>query len=87
MIRTTQGPTTIRPSLNVIQDRPTVNRQVPAQQHAPQVLLQQQYVEPEPIQLNPQDGLFTTFLKHVGWGMMEGGLELGVNFFRKRRPQ
>jgi len=50
-------------------------------------LLAQQPVEPEPIVLNPKDNLFTRFLKVGAWGAGEGFFEMGLNFFRKRRPE
>lgn len=50
-------------------------------------LLIQQPVRPEPLQLNPKDGLFKRFLKVSSWGAGEGFFEMGLNFFRKRRPE
>ena len=52
-----------------------------------QPLLIQQPVNPEPLQLNPNDGLFKRFLKVSSWGAGEGFFEMGLNFFRKRRPE
>jgi len=50
-------------------------------------LLVQQPVTPEPLKLNPQNGLFQRFWQVVAWGAGEGGLEMALNFFRKRRPE
>lgn len=50
-------------------------------------LLIQQPINPEPLQLNPKDGLFKRFLKVSSWGAGEGFFEMGLNFFRKRRPE
>jgi hypothetical protein len=52
-----------------------------------QPLLIQQPIHPEPLQLNPNDGLFKRFLKVSSWGAGEGFFEMGLNFFRRRRPE
>ena len=50
-------------------------------------LLVQQPIAPEPIKLSPTNGLFHRFCQVVAWGAGEGGLEMALNFFRKRRPE
>lgn len=50
-------------------------------------LLVQQPVQPQPIELDPNDGLFKRFLKVGAWGAGEGFFEMALNFFRKRRPE
>lgn len=50
-------------------------------------LLVQQPIHPEPLKLNPNDGLFRRFLKVSSWGAGEGFFEMALNFFRKRRPE
>lgn len=50
-------------------------------------LLVQRPADPQPLQLNPKDNLFTRFLKVGSWGAGEGFFEMGLNFFRKRRPE
>jgi hypothetical protein len=50
-------------------------------------LLVQQPIAPEPIKLSPANGLFHRFCQVVAWGAGEGGLEMALNFFRKRRPE
>jgi hypothetical protein len=65
-------------------------RVVVMQDYGPQPgepLLVQQPVQPEPLKLNPNDGLFRRFLKVSSWGAGEGFFEMGLNFFRKRRPE
>jgi len=50
-------------------------------------LLVQRPADPKPLQLNPDDKLFTRFMKVSSWGAGEGFFEMGLNFFRKRRPE
>lgn len=50
-------------------------------------LLVEKPFEPEPVQFNPKDGLAARFLKVGAWGAGEGFFEMGLNFFRKRRPE
>jgi hypothetical protein len=66
------------------------NRVVVMQDYGPQPgepLLVQQPIQPEPLKLNPADGLFKRFLKVSSWGAGEGFFEMGLNFFRRRRPE
>jgi hypothetical protein len=53
----------------------------------PGPLLAQQPIHPEPLQLDPEDGMFVRFLKVTTWGAGEGFFEMALNFFRKRRPE
>jgi hypothetical protein len=46
-----------------------------------------QPVTPAPIQLSPGDNLFKRFLKVSAWGAGEGFFTMGLNFFRRRRPE
>lgn len=55
--------------------------------HPGEPLLVQRPCDPAPLQLNPKDGLFTRFMKVSSWGAGEGFFEMGLNFFRKRRPE
>lgn len=66
------------------------NRVMVMQDYGPQPgepLLVQQPIQPEPLKLNPKDGLFRRFLKVSSWGAGEGFFEMALNFFRKRRPE
>lgn len=55
--------------------------------HQGEALLVPRPCDPVPLQLNPKDTLFTRFLKVSSWGAGEGFFEMGLNFFRKRRPE
>jgi hypothetical protein len=50
-------------------------------------LLVPQPIRPKPLELNPDDNLFTRFWKVTSWGAGEGFFEMAVNFFRIRRPE
>ena len=50
-------------------------------------LLVEKPFEPQPVQFNPKDKLAVRFLKVSAWGAGEGFFEMGLNFFRKRRPE
>lgn len=70
--------------------QPMPNRVAVMSDYGPQPgepLLIQQPVQPEPLKLNPKDGLFRRFLKVSSWGAGEGFFEMALNFFRKRRPE
>ena len=66
------------------------NRVMVMQDYGPQPgepLLIQQPIQPEPLKLNPKDGLFKRFFQVTSWGAGEGFCEMALNFFRKRRPE
>ena len=55
--------------------------------HQGEALLAQAPVEIAPLQLNPDDNLLQRFCKVTAWGAGEGFFEMGLNFFRRRRPE
>ena len=82
-VRTTVAPGT--QTRQITQNRIAVMQDFGPQPGEP--LLIQQPIQPEPLKLNPKDGLFRRFLKVSSWGAGEGFFEMGLNFFRRRRPE
>jgi hypothetical protein len=66
--------------------------QLPIHQHpttmaGPSILHQYDAAQRLPLQFSDDSSFFEKLATVTGWGMVEGGLEMALGFFRRRRPE